>query len=73
MLGNKVSDLTVDEFRSIIRETIRQTLADMMIDHDSSLALQDGLEKSLEQSIKSVKEGGESYSVDEVARKSGLE
>lgn len=72
MLGNKVSDLTIDELRSIIRETVRQTLADLLSDPDEGLELQDGIETSLRQSIKAVREGASTYDAKEVADKLGL-
>ena len=73
MLGNKVSDLTIDEFRNIIRETVRQTLAEMMVDPDDGLSLQAGVEDALKRSIKTVKEGGVTYSAEDAAKKLGLE
>ena len=73
MLGNKVSDLTIDEFRAIIRETVRQTLAEMLADPDDGLALQDGIEKALKHSVKAVQEGGTTYAAEDVAKKLGLE
>jgi len=73
MLGNKVSDLTVDELRTIIRETVRQTLAEMMTDPDEGLELKAGVETALKRSIKVVKEGGATYSAEDVAQKLGLE
>lgn len=72
MLENKVSDLTIDELRSIIRETVRQTLADILSDPDEGLELQDGIETSLRQSIKAVREGASTYNAEEVANKLGL-
>jgi hypothetical protein len=73
MLGNKVSDLTIDELRNIIRETVRQTLAEMLVDPDDGLVLQAGIEKALKQSIKAVKEGEMTYAAEDVAKKLGLE
>lgn len=72
MLGNKVADLTIDELRSIIRETVRQTLAEILSDPDEGLELQDGIEASLRQSIKAVREGAPTYDAEEVAGKLGL-
>ncbi|MBK9008287.1 MAG: hypothetical protein IPM31_14985 [Anaerolineae bacterium] len=72
MLGDKVSDLTIDELRSIIRETVRQTLADILSDPDEGLESQDGIEASLRQSLKAVREGASTYDAKEVADKLGL-
>ena len=73
MLGNKVSDLTINELRAIIRETVRQTLAEMLMDPDEGLVLQAGVEKALKHSVKTMKEGGATYSAEDVASKLGLE
>ena len=72
MLENKVSDLTIDELRAIIRETVQQTLAEMLADPDEGLALRSGVQKSLRQSIQSVKEGAATYAAEDVAKKLGL-
>jgi hypothetical protein len=72
MLGNKVSDLTVDEFRSLVRDIVRETINEMLSDPDEGLALQDGLEDALRRSIKVVNEGAETYDADEAAKKLGI-
>ena len=73
MLTNRVSDMTVDELRSLIRETVRQALAEMMADPDEGLALHEGIEKALRQSIKATREGGATYEAADVAKKLGLD
>ena len=73
MLTNRVADMTVDELRSLIHETVRQTLAEMMADPDEGLALQEGIEKALRQSIKGVRDGETTYEAGEAAKKLGLE
>jgi len=72
MLNNKVSDMTVDELRGLIRETVRQTLSEILADPDDGLELQDGIEKALQKSIRAVIEGALTYNADEVAGKLGL-
>ncbi|MEW5828040.1 MAG: hypothetical protein AB1846_04050 [Chloroflexota bacterium] len=73
MIGTKISDLTVDEFRSLVRETVRQTLAELLSDPDEGLVLQDGVESALKHSIKAVKEGAPTYDAKEAAKRLGLE
>jgi hypothetical protein len=73
MLTNRVSDMTVDELRSLIRDTVRQTLSEMMADPDEGLALHEGIEKALRQSIKTIRQGGHTYEAEDVAKKLGLE
>lgn len=72
MLGNKVSDLTIDELRSIIRETVRQTLADLLSDPDEGLELQDEIEETLLHSIEAIRGGEPTFDASEVAEKLGL-
>lgn len=73
MLGNKISDLTVDEFRDLVREIVRETINEILSDPDEGLALQDGLEDALRLSIKAVKEGAETYDADDAAKKLGID
>jgi len=63
----------VDEFRSLVRETVRQTLAEWLSDPDEGLVLQDGVETALKRSIKAVKEGAPTYDAEEAAKRLGLE
>ena len=73
MLENKVSDLTIDELRMIIHDVVTQTLTEMLADPDEGLALQDGLEKALQRSIKSVREGAPVFDASEVANNLNLD
>ena len=73
MVRTHISDLTVDELKALVRETVEQTLADFLTDPDKGLALRQGMKTALERSIKAVREGDELYSADEVAKNLGLE
>lgn len=73
MLDNKIADLTISEFKNIIRDVVAQTMTEMLTDPDEGLALQDGLEKALLRSIKSVNEGAVTYAAAEVAKKLGVD
>ena len=73
MVTNRVSEMTVDELRALIRETVRQTLEEIMADPDEGLALHEGIENALRQSIKAIHEGGTTYEAEDVAKKLGLE
>ncbi len=55
MNHTKVSDLTVDEFKSVIRETVAQTLAELLSDPDEGLALREELSSELLAALKEPK------------------
>ena len=68
----KVTDLTIEEFQELVRETVLQTLLEILSDPDSGLELQEYLKEELRSSIKYVETGGEMMPVHEVAEKLGL-
>ena len=47
MTSPRISDLTVVEFKQLVRETIAQSLAELLGDRDEGLALRDDLAKAL--------------------------
>ena len=55
MDNTKVADLTVEEFRSVIRETVAQTLAELLSDPDEGLALREELNSELLAALKEPK------------------
>ncbi|MCC6602667.1 MAG: hypothetical protein IT327_05625 [Anaerolineae bacterium] len=55
MDNTKVADLTVDEFRSVIRETVAQTLAELLSDPDEGLTLREELSSELLAALKEPK------------------
>jgi len=55
MDSTKVADLTVEEFRSVIRETVAQTLAELLSDPDEGLALREELNSELLATLKEPK------------------
>jgi len=73
MLGTKISDLTVDEFRNLMRDIVRETLNEMLSDPDEGLDLQDGLEDAVRRSMKAVNEGAPTYDANDAAKKLGIE
>jgi hypothetical protein len=74
MTYTTVADLSVDEFKSVIREVVRQTLAEMLADPDSGLDLREDVKKILRDSVSSYQAGEiETSSAEQVAEKLGLE
>ena len=67
-----VADLTVDELKTLIREVVVQTLAEMFGDPDEGLELSDNLQLELRKSLAAVKTGGKTIPVREVAERLGL-
>jgi len=69
----KVSDLTVEELRAVVRETMREVLLEVF-DPDRGLEVREALLKELQESAERVKRGEEPLiPAEEVARRLGLE
>ena len=73
MLNGRVSDLTVAEFKALVREVVGETLTEMLADTDDGLELTDEIKGALRKSLKYVKDGGATYDAEDVARRLGLE
>ncbi len=65
----KVADLTVDELRSLVKETARQTVLEILGDPDAGLELRDDLKVRLRRSLAAT----ETIPANEVAAELGLE
>jgi len=72
MAHSTVADLTVDEFKNLIREVVAQTLAEVLGDPDEGLELRDDFRIALQRSLASVEAGGKTMPAQEVAAKLGL-
>ena len=72
MAQTRVGDLTIDEFKDLVRETVAETLAEMLSDPDEGLELREDFRAALERSIASVEAGDKTVPADEVATKLGL-
>ncbi len=55
MNNTKVSDLTVDELKSVIRETVTQLLAELLADPDKGLQLNESFTDELLAALKEPK------------------
>ncbi|MEW5988556.1 MAG: hypothetical protein AB1791_18165 [Chloroflexota bacterium] len=67
-----VADLTLEQFRTLIRETVTQTLLEMFGDPDEGLELRDDFRAKLQQSLAMTQTGGKTIPAAEVAAKLGL-
>ena len=54
MTPSKVADLTIDEFRGLIRAVVIQTLSEMLDDPDEGLELRDNFSEELLGSLAAV-------------------
>jgi len=69
----KVSDLTVDELRAIVRATVREILLELL-DPDRGLEVRENLLLELQESLKRVEDGEETLiPAEEAAHRLGLE
>lgn len=72
MVHSTIADLTVDEFKDLVREVVTQTLVEMFGDPDEGLELHDDFRIALQRSLASVETGGRTIPAQEVASKLGL-
>ena len=73
MTVSSVADLTVEELRELIRETVSQTIADMFSDPDRGVELRQDVQERLERSLAAVEADGETAPAHQVAARLGLE
>ena len=69
---SKVADLTIDEFRDLVRAVVIQTLSEMLNDPDKGLELRDDFTEELLGSLAAVEAGSKTTSAQKVAEKLGL-
>ena len=72
MTPSKVADLTIDEFRNLVRAVVIQTLSEMLDDPDEGLELRDDFAEELQNSLAAVETGDKTVSAQKVAEKLGL-
>lgn len=68
-----ISDLSIDEFKSLIKNTIVETLAEMMADPDRGLELTPTIKQQLKESVAALETGTETIPADKLAADLGLE
>ena len=70
--SSKVADLTIDEFRDLIRAVVIQTLSEMLGDPDEGLELRDDFAEEFLGSLSAIETGSKTTSAQKVAEKLGL-
>jgi len=73
MVHSTVADLTIDEFKILIKEVVKQTIVDLFNNPDEGLELREEIKIRLQQSLAAIARGGKTIPAQEVAAKLGLE
>jgi hypothetical protein len=73
MTSQKVSDLTVTEFRELIRETLMQTLAELTEDPDAGLELREEFVAEVQRRMAAAAAGEPAVPIEEVAKRYELD
>lgn len=68
----QIKDLTTDELKALIRDTILETLQELLNDPDSGKELKEEVKHRLSRSLKQTEAGDRGISAEEVATKMGL-
>lgn len=68
----RVADMSVDELKWLIQETVTQTITELLSDPDEGLELRQEFKIALHRSLETLKLGGETISADSVAANLGL-
>ena len=64
----QVQELTIDQLKGLIRQTVEETLDELLGDPDSGLELQDGVRERLQRSLEETKRGVRGITIDDVAK-----
>ena len=72
MARSTIADLTLDEFKKLVREVVIQTLLEMFGDPDDGLELNDEFKLELQRSLAIVETGSKMIPAHEVAARLGL-
>ncbi len=69
----KIAELTVEELKALIDETVEAKLEELMGDPDYGLELREDVKERLRDSLAAVERGEKPVSVEEVAARLGLD
>lgn len=72
-MSTKVADLTVDEFKRLLEETVEQKLLEMFGDPDKGLELHPEFKQRLRRSLAYVAAGGKTLSLEELTARLEVE
>lgn len=71
-MNQKVQELTIDQLKGLIRETVEEKLEEMLGDPDWGLELKDAVRERLKRSLEETERGVSGIPVDDVVKKTGL-
>ena len=69
----QVKDLSIDELKLIIQETVTETIESLLNDPETNLELKPEVEEQLRDSLEKTRNGERGISLEEVAKKLDLE
>jgi hypothetical protein len=72
MTHTTIAELTVEEFKQLVREVVIQALREVFGDPDEGLELREDFAAALERSLDFVAQGGRTTAASEVAARRGL-
>jgi hypothetical protein len=68
----RVEEMTVDELKILIRQTVEERLEEILGDPDSGIELNDSVRERLRRLLEETQAGATGLSPDEMSRKTGL-
>ena len=68
----QVQEMTIDQLKGLIRETVEEKLEEMLGDPDWGLELKDAVRERLKRSLEETERGVSGIPVDDVVKKTGL-
>lgn len=71
-MTTRVTDMSVDELKFLIQETVTQAFTELLNDPDKGLELREDMREALQVSLEAVKSGKETTSAEDVATRLGL-
>ena len=71
-METRVADMSVDQLKDLIQETVKEVLVEMLRDPDGGLELREDFKIVLQRSLETYESESDTVSADEVAEKLGL-
>jgi len=68
----KVKDLTSEELKSLIQETVEEAMLELLGDPDRGLGLAEDVKKRLQRSLEHLEQGEQVIPAEEVVKRAGL-